>query len=48
LEVLDQEFKQAEAELKDKFERGQKWQSLVSRYVSGFEAMAGDIHLSDE
>jgi DNA-directed RNA polymerase subunit RPC12/RpoP len=44
LEVLDQEFKQAEAELKDKFERGQKWLSLVPRYVSGFEAMAGDIH----
>jgi hypothetical protein len=44
LEILDQEFKQAEAELKDKFERGQKWLSLLPRYISGFEAMAGDIH----
>jgi hypothetical protein len=43
LERLDKEFKRADAELQDRFERGNKWQSLLPRYVSEFEAMADDI-----
>jgi DNA-directed RNA polymerase subunit RPC12/RpoP len=43
LEVLDQEFKQADAELKDQSGRSEKWKSLLPRHVSAFEAMADDI-----
>jgi len=42
LERLDKEFKRADAELQDRFERGNKWQSLLPRYISEFEAMADD------
>lgn len=42
-EALDKEFQLAGTELQDRQERSRKWESLLPRYVSAFEAMADDI-----
>jgi hypothetical protein len=42
---LDEEFSRAAKELTDRREREQKWEALLPRYISVFEAMASDIHI---
>ena len=42
-EVLDSEFRRADAELKDRHDRERAWEGLLPRFVSAFEAMADDL-----
>ena len=43
LEALDAEFNSARSKLQDRHERERKWESLLPRYVSTWEAMANDL-----
>jgi hypothetical protein len=42
-EELETEFRRADVEIQDPHEREKAWKSLLPRFVSAFEAMAGDV-----
>jgi hypothetical protein len=43
LDILDEEFNSANSELQGRYERERKWESLLPRYTSTWEAMANDL-----
>jgi len=42
-DALDKEFQLVDTEIQDRQERARKWESLLPRYISAFEAMVHDI-----